>query len=400
MCADIPNMTDADSLARSAARQEPPRILVADDDREIRRAIELILRAESDVTAVETGEIAIELLRKGTRFDVVLLDLRMPGRSGVECLKDIKETDPGLEVLIMTAHSDLESARKALRYGAYDYIDKPFKNETLRSAVRKAVERRRKTLSSQKAVEQLEFVKVQLKQSEKFAVLGQLIAGVVHELNNALNSVVGFSDLLMMDVSSSEEDKKVYLKNIGESAILCRNIVQKLLAFSRKHEPKKEAVDLNEVINSTLDLKNHDLKIDNIEVIKALNEQLPLVHAAFHEIQQVFLNIINNAHHAVAGQKRERKLTIKSEADASSVRVSFQDTGGGIPKENLQKIFEPLFTTKEKGVGTGLGLSICYDIIREHNGAIYVASEDGCGACFIVELPIRKKSKPDEGVCS
>jgi signal transduction histidine kinase len=397
MCADILNMADADSLA---ARQEPPRIMIVDDDREIRRALELMLRAENDVTTVETGEKAIELLRNGARFDVVLLDLRMPGRSGIECLKDIKEADPALEVLIMTAHSDMESTRKALRYGAYDYIDKPFKNEILRSAVRKGIERRRRTLSSQKAVEQLEFVKVQLKQSEKFAVLGQLIAGVVHELNNALNSVVGFSDLLMMDVSSSEEDKKGYLKNIGESAILCRNIVQKLLAFSRKHEPKKEAVDLNDVINSTLDLKNHDMKIDNIEVIKDLNEQLPLVHAAFHEIQQVFLNIINNAHHAIAGQKRERKLTIKSDADASSVRVSFQDTGGGIPKENLQKIFEPLFTTKEKGVGTGLGLSICYDIIREHNGAIYVASEDGCGACFIVELPIRKKSKQNEGVCS
>lgn len=380
-------MEDIRSLNRQSKNQDRPRILVADDDREIRRAIELILKIEFDVTAVENGDLAIEQIRSGQEFDVVSLDLYMPGRTGVETLKEIKELDPTLEVLIMTARSDLESARKALKYGAYDYIDKPFNNRDYRAAIRKGVERRRRTLVTHKAKEQLDFVQAQLKQSEKFAVIGQLIAGVVHELNNSLNSVIGFSDLLIIDDFPPEETKE-YLQNINEGAKLSKNIVQKLLAFARKESTEKEPVDINGVVDSTLDLKRHDFKVDQIEVEKELDENLPFPTADFYELQQVFLNIVNNAHYAMKSMDGLRLLSVKTESDDSFVRVRFQDSGPGIPKEDLQKIFEPLFTTKEKGVGTGLGLSVCYDIIREYRGTIYVASEVGNGACFIVELPV------------
>jgi putative two-component system response regulator len=163
---------------------ERPRILVADDDREIRRVIGFILRSEFDATIVENGEKAIEKVRQGIEYDVVSLDLQMPGRSGVETLKEIKQLNPALEVLIMTAHSDVESAKKALKWGAYDYIDKPFKNEMYRETIRKGVERRQKTLTRENAIEQLEFVKVQLKESEKFAALGQLIAHCSKQFDN------------------------------------------------------------------------------------------------------------------------------------------------------------------------------------------------------------------------
>ena len=385
-------MTDARSLSRQSAHQDRPKILVADDDREIRRAIELILRSEFDVTIVENGELAIQEIRSGKEFDVVSLDLYMPGRNGVETLKEIKELDPTLEVLIMTAHSDLESARKALKYGAYDYIDKPFNNQDYRTAVRKGAERRRKALVTHHAREKLDFVQAQLKQSEKFAVIGQLIAGVVHELNNSLNSVIGFSDLLMINDFPPEE-KQEYLKNVNEGAKLSKNIVQKLLAFARKEDTEKEPVDVNDILESTLDLKRHDFKVDQIEVAKALEEDIPLTMADFYELQQVFLNIVNNAHHAMKSMDGHRRLSVKTEGDPSAVRIHFQDSGVGIPKADLQRIFEPLFTTKEKGVGTGLGLSVCYDIIREYGGTIYVASEVGEGACFIVELPVATKAE-------
>ena len=129
-------------LKQSDENDERPRILVADDDREIRRVIGFILRSEFDATIVENGEKAIEKVREGIEYDVVSLDLQMPGRSGVETLKETKQLNPTLEVLIMTAHSDLESAKKALKWGAYDYIDKPFKNETYRETIRKGVGRR------------------------------------------------------------------------------------------------------------------------------------------------------------------------------------------------------------------------------------------------------------------
>ncbi len=374
-------------LKQSDDNDERPRILVADDDREIRRVLGFILRSEFDVTIVENGEKAIEKVRHGNEYDVVSLDLQMPGRSGVETLKEIKQLDPALEVLIMTAHSDVESAKKALKWGAYDYIDKPFKNETYRETIRKGVGRRQKTLTAENAIEQLEFVKVQLKESEKFAVIGQLIAGVVHELNNSLNSVIGFSDLLMMDVFPPEETRE-YIKNINTGAKLCLKPVQKLLGFARRQNPEREPISVNEIINSTLDLKQHDFKVDQIEVTKQLADSMPYTIADLYEIQQVFLNIITNAHHAMKARNGIRMLTVESESNESAIRISFKDTGMGVPKENLQKIFEPLFTTKEKGVGTGLGLSVCYDIIKDHNGSIYVASDPGRGTCFVIELPI------------
>jgi|GEM_PF-1435408 signal transduction histidine kinase len=381
------DIKDADALIRLPENRERPRVLVADDDREIRRAIEFILRFEFDVTTVKSGDLAVERIQADKGFDVVSLDLYMPGRTGIETLKDIKELDPSVEVLIMTANSDLESARKALKYGAYDYIDKPFNNRKYREAIREGVERRRKSLVTRKAKEQLDFVQAQLKQSEKFAVIGQLIAGVVHDLNNSLNSVIGFSDLLMIDEFPPEENQE-YLKNINEGANLCKNIVQKLLAFARKEATEKVPVNLNDIVNSTLALKRHDFKVDKIEVLKNIAPDIPSVTADFYEIQQVLLNIITNAHHEMKSMEGARKLTVHTESDNTAVRVLFQDSGKGIPKEHLQKIFEPLFTTKEKGTGTGLGLSVCYDIIRDHNGTIYVASKSGQGACFIVELPV------------
>ena len=127
---------------------------------------------------------------------------------------------------------------------------------------------------------------------------------------------------------------------------------------------------------------------NEIIVIRKLETNLPATLANFHELQQVFLNIINNAQHAVMEQNGPKMLTISSDFDDTIIRVSIEDTGIGVPQKHLQKIFEPLFTTKEKGVGTGLGLSVCYDIILDHNGTIYVASEPGKGTCFVIEIPI------------
>ena len=368
-------------------------VLVVDDEINIRRAIKFILGKEFDVTTVESGNKAIEKMRQGMDFDVVSLDMQMPGMSGLETLKAVKQWSPTTEVLLVTGHSDIESTKGALKLGAYDYIDKPFQKDELRAAIRKGVERRGKSIASEKAQEQLAFVRAQLKQSEKFSSIGQLIAGVVHELNNPLTTIIGFSELLLMTECSPEKTRN-YLENIDKSAFLCQKIVQKLLNFSRKHEPKREPVQVNETIESTLDLKQHDFKVDRIQVVKQLADYMPCTMADFHELQQVFLNMINNAHQAMMENTGTGTLTVKSEVDGKVIRISFCDTGPGIPRENLQKIFEPLFTTKEKGKGTGLGLNVCYEIIQEHNGNIYVASEPGKGACFAIEVPIVAQSPP------
>jgi two-component system NtrC family sensor kinase len=143
-----------------------------------------------------------------------------------------------------------------------------------------------------------------------------------------------------------------------------------------------------DIVESTLELMQHEIKVNDVHVVRKFVADMPRTSADFHLIQQVFLNIISNAVQAMKAQDRPGTLTVKSECDDRAMRIHVGDTGPGIPRDNYQKIFEPFFTTKEEGKGTGLGLSLCYEIIQDHGGDIYVSSEPGKGTCFVVELPI------------
>jgi signal transduction histidine kinase len=369
-----------------------PRVLVVDDDPHTRRTIFQVLHSEFDVTLVESGDKAIEILNKDPEFHVVSLDMQMPGLSGIDTLKALKNLSPATEVLMLTAYSNVDYLKNALKYGAYDYIDKPFDNRALRLAVREGVKRRERKAGAKKAEKQLALVKAQLIESEKFSIIGQLIAGVTHELNNPLTAILGFSELALMndDLPNVTRDQ---LEKINKSAILCKNIVQKLLTFSRKNESKREPVDINSVIESSFDLIKLEIKRTGTRVITGLADNLPLVIADFSELQQVFLNLINNALQAMEENEEKGVIEVTSEFDERYVSIQFQDNGPGIPKDHLQKIFEPLYTTKKEGEGTGLGLSICYEIVEEFGGSIYVGSREGTGACFVVKLPITKRGQ-------
>ncbi len=364
---------------------ERPRILIADDDAKTRRMIRHLLSDRFDVTLATNGEDACDQVRQGAEFDVASLDLKMPIMTGIEALKVIKEESPLTQVLIVTAYSDVDSAKNALKLGAYDYTDKPFSNDDYREAIRKGIELRQKALDSEKARESLAFVRAQLVESDKFAAIGQLIAGVSHELSNPITAILGLSELVL---EGDGKDVKGKVEKIQRSALLCQNILQKLLTFSRHHESKREMVAVNDVLTDTLELKQHDFKVSRIEVDTHLDPRIPSTMADPYALQQVFLNMIHNAHQAMEEHSQSGTLTVKTQLDGNTIRIRFEDTGPGIANEDLLKIFEPLFTTKAEGKGTGLGLSICFDIIQEHQGNIYVASEPEKGACFIVELPV------------
>ena len=226
----------------------------------------------------------------------------------------------------------------------------------------------------------------ELNLTSRLASIGQLAAGVAHEINNPLTGVIGFSHLLMS--RDIPDDMKQDLQVINSEAQRVAKIVENLLTFAHQRKPGREYVDINGIIARVLELRAYEMKVNNIEVETQLAPDLPHTMADAGQLQQVFLNIVLNAEHFMTKAHNKGKLLVKTERIDGNIRASFTDDGPGISKENLDKVFNPFFTTKEVGTGTGLGLSICHGIITQHKGRIYAQSELGQGATFVIELPI------------
>ncbi len=221
--------------------------------------------------------------------------------------------------------------------------------------------------------------------AEKMAAVGQLVSGVAHEVNNPLTAILGFADLLMEDTDLPEGARKD-LRVILQEAQRTKQIVQNLLSFARQMPPQRSALQLNVILRRTIQLRSYDFNSHGVDVIEHLDEGLPDVLGDAHQLQQVFLNILNNAYDAVHEVGLPARIEIMSTKAGDAVEVSFSDNGNGITQPD--KIFDPFFTTKEVGKGTGLGLSICYGIVKEHGGEILCHNNiGGQGATFIVRLP-------------
>lgn len=229
----------------------------------------------------------------------------------------------------------------------------------------------------------------ELSLSTRLASIGELAAGIAHEINNPLTGILGFSERLLRK-STDEEDSRE-LERIYNEAQRAAKVVQNLLTFARRRQPKKEYSDVNDILQKALELRAYELQTSNIEVVTDLAPGLPEVMADFHQIQEVFLNIILNAEQAMTEASGEGKLSIKTEERKDYIRISFTDDGPGIPTEQLDKVFNPFFTTRGGRGGTGLGLSACHGIMAEHGGKIYARSKPGKGATFFVELPLTTK---------
>ena len=231
----------------------------------------------------------------------------------------------------------------------------------------------------------------EIMKSERLAMIGQLAAGVAHEINNPLGGILLFSRLLLQK-APSEGIMRDNLERIEKDANRCQSIVQGLLDFARQREPKIEALELNDILEKTVDLFGKQPLFHNIKIVKKYQENLPVISADPAQIQQVFINIIMNAADAMNG-KGTLTVATKSGDRNNNVEVSFSDTGKGISSDELDHVFEPFFTTKMVGHGTGLGLSISYGIIKKHGGTIEVTSRVGQGSTFVIILPKDNKEK-------
>jgi two-component system NtrC family sensor kinase len=235
-------------------------------------------------------------------------------------------------------------------------------------------------------VDTLKTTQAHLIQSEKLSGIGEFIAGVAHELNNPLTTVMGFSELLQQ--ADADPQHKRQLDMIHKSALRCQKIVQALLSFARRRAPERKSVCLNSLVESAVEILHYQFRTSNIEVITRLAPDLPQAMVDPHQVQQVLVNIFNNGRQAIEAHQPKGWIKVTTGTVGEFVRLTIQDSGPGITPENLSKIFDPFFTTKEVGKGTGLGLSLCYGIIKEHGGTIAARSRPGEGATFVIELPI------------
>jgi PAS domain S-box-containing protein len=252
------------------------------------------------------------------------------------------------------------------------------------SQISSAIERSILYEETRQAYENLRRTQEQLLHSEKLAAVGQLISGVAHELNNPLTAILGYSQLLTSSGQMGQQGIE-YADKLYKQAQRTHRIVQNLLSFARQHKPERMPVQINQALEETLALRDYDLRMHNIRVHLDLAEKLPVTSADPHQLQQVFLNMVNNAVDAILEHSTEGDLWVRTALDGGRICIEFTDSGPGV--KDASRVFDPFYTTKPVGKGTGLGLSICYGIITEHGGTIQVRNVPTRGASFTIELP-------------
>jgi signal transduction histidine kinase len=410
------------------------RILIVDDEESVRKLFADCLSMRYNcVEASSVSEALVHL--KANDFALVITDVIMPGLSGTELLRKIIENYPYTAVIMVSGVDRPQRALDAVRLGAFDYLIKPCDVDVLELTVERALEKR--TLMSNarqykldlearnnelvRSKVQLERLQTQLVQNEKMASLGQLAAGIAHELNNPVGFIYGNLDFLnqciggltkllnyydeaelnesvvsgaalikeQIDYQTSLEDLNSIICDCRDGAERIRDIVQNLRVFSRLDEAEFKKTDIHEGIDSTIRLLSRYFSTDNIALVRNYGE-LPLIDAFSGQLNQVWMNLLVNAAQAVSRSGGE--VRISTDADKESVFVMVSDSGEGIASEHLNRIFDPFYTTKPVGEGTGLGLSISFGIVERHRGTITVNTKINEGSTFTVMLPINVKT--------
>jgi two-component system NtrC family sensor kinase len=409
---------------------ETNRILIVDDEEAVRKVMVAHLEGRYTCATASDAQEALARLSED-QFALALLDVQLPGMSGIELLRKIISDFPDVAVIMATGVDRSQRVIDALRLGAFDYLIKPFDFDVLELTVERALERRtllrdgkrykqdlerrNEELASQKA--ELERLQAQLVHSEKMASLGQLAGGVAHELNNPagfiysnmeslgeyaseLKNLLEFYDAMQMpaDVAaqvSALKQKIRYEKlmpefssiisDCQEGARRIRDIVLNLRTFSRLDEAELKKIDINAGLEATIRLLSQYYKSDHITLKRDYGD-LPLVDCFAGQLNQVWVNLLVNAAQAIENGPGEVRIATRIEDGNAVVRIS--DTGKGIAPDDVNKIFDPFFTTKPVGQGTGLGLSISYGIIEKHGGAIKVESNLGKGTTFTTLIPL------------
>ncbi len=367
------------------------KILLVDDEKDFLSIMSERMQARGmDVSTAASAKEAIQLAEVES-FDAIILDLQMPGMDGLEALKILKAKKPEIQVILLTGHATIEKGVEAMKLGAMDLMEKPADLKTLTEKIKKA--QTKKMILVEKQTE--EKMKEQEIEAGKLTSVGELASGIAHEINNPIAIMVEeagwLSDLLndedLGNPQNLEEFRRA-LNQIKAQGGRCKDITHKLLFFAKKTDSRVREVLINDIIEEIVSISEERTKDIKVKIVTHLDPELPKVAASPSEMQQVLLNLINNAIDAIGTEGGSIEIT--SRLDGEHVIIDVADTGQGIPNELMNRIFDPFFTTKPVGKGTGLGLSICYGIIKKMGGDITLNSSVGIGTTFHVHLPAPK----------
>lgn len=412
--------TLSEDVSSPASLPAKPRLLIVDDEEGPRMSLKVVFGDQFEVLMAEDGPTAIEIARNNS-IDVVVLDIRMAGMSGIEVLERLRYLDPNIEAVMMTAFETTETMRQALRLRACDYINKPFDLATMRAAVTGALERR--SLGSEvrnngEKLVQLQDELQQLRMEEEIVrTRGEIYASIIHDINGPLTIISGLLQIINQRMGDSTrienedlETVKDRLKRITRQVTNCIEISRRYLSFLRQNPNDNARVWVNQILGDLGELlRVHPCARNNQLLIHPLAEDVA-VPAHGTDLIQILLNLTLNAfqctphHHRVEirGQLHQLPLDLNMFVDGAEDRfinreefkntgpllaLSVQDNGPGIAPEVMPKIFEPYFTTQPRTQGTGLGLCIVHRLLKESRGAVHVHSKVGQGTVFTIYLP-------------
>ncbi|MDX1951526.1 MAG: response regulator [Verrucomicrobiota bacterium] len=411
-----------EGFASSFAGASSGTLLIVDDDEGVRESLHIVFKNIYHILLAESGQKAIELA-KSHPIDAAILDIRMPGMTGIELLARLKQIDQRIEVIMLTAYETIETAREALRLGACDYLSKPYEMSGIREAVANAMVRRAVSREIQgydrKLVELQKEIHHQQLREELARTHSEIYASILHDINGPLTVIAGFIDLIQKEIVGAEklggkelENVKHYVGGISRQTINCMEISRRYLGFLQGKSQTDYTVPVNQVLSDLEELLTvHPAARRNQLVIYSAQQDI-IAQINATDLLQILLNLTINAlqsspdAHRVQVQARmlpnvpdfdlmarnmHERCFKPDGVDISEplLALTVQDNGPGMPGEILDLIFQPYFTTKPAGQGTGLGLSIVKRLITQAGGAIHLYSRPGEGTIFTVYLPIR-----------
>jgi len=389
------NTTEQAPSAPPAVRK--PRILVVDDETGPRESLRMILKDQYELILADSGEEGVEKM-KGGGIDLVLLDLKMKKMSGIEALEKMKEINPSVSVVILTGYGTLETAQRAIRLGAVDYMSKPFDVMELTKTVRKILDKRSADVEKEQMLEKLKSLNRDLEnQTSSFKKLissQKLYSSFFHEFCNPLTSILGYVQILLMELEKkkgfADEDREraqKYLCIIENELDRCRLLFRSFTSLAKSGKADAKPAPLKMVIEDSLLLLRPQMELKGIQIKEDLEAQASDVLIGDGQLKQVLLNLCINAMHAM-GTGGVLSVSARQNAEGT-VAIEVADTGCGMDEETLRKVWQPFYTTKDPTTGSGLGLLISKGIVEKMGGSIGIESKKGSGTRVTITIPSR-----------